>query len=334
MIAIDTMRANVFRAPEEFSRRGGRPTATRTGRGPDPRDAHDDLRDRRPHRQGRVPGSTGPRPRARAGRRDRGARRGRDRLRGRRARPRRRDHAVRPVRRLPLRPPLAVRPRVRLRGHRRLAVRQHDRRRAGRVPARAVRAGEPGEDPRRRDRRAGRPAGRHRLHRLRRRRVGRRPHRRHRRRVRPGADRAVRDGRREADGRGAGHRRRQRPGPARDGEADGRRRRARLHEGRRRRRGQAPDRRLRRRRGDRGARHAADVRERAPVASAGRHAVEPRRLLRQARDAVRGVRGRPRRPPDRHHALPRRQGADGPADRDGPGGPVRPDAADHPPLPR
>ena len=47
-----------------------------------------------------------------------------------------------------------------------------------------------------------------------------------------------------------------------------------------------------------------------------------------------GLRGRSRRPPDRHHALPRRQGADGPADRDGPVGPVRPDAADHPPLPR
>ena len=57
------------------------------------------------------------------------------------------------------------------------------------------------------------------------------------------------------------------------------------------------------------------------------------RLLGQARDAVLGLRGRPRRPPDRDHALPRRQGADGPADRDGPGGPVRPDAAADPSLP-
>ena len=186
MIAIDTMRANVFRAPQEFTRRGGQPAAARTRRGPDPRDPHHDLRDRRPHRQGRVPGPTGARPRPRAGRRDRGARLRRDRLRGRGTRPRRRDHPVRPVRGLPHRPPLAVRPRVRLRGDRRLAVRQHDRRRPGRVPAGAVGAGEHGEDPRRRDRRAGRPPGRHRVHGLRRGGVGRRPHRRHRRRVRAG----------------------------------------------------------------------------------------------------------------------------------------------------
>ena len=43
-----------------------------------------------------------------------------------------------------------VRARQRLRGHRRLALRQHDQRRAGRVPARPVRAGQPGQDPRRR----------------------------------------------------------------------------------------------------------------------------------------------------------------------------------------
>ena len=66
------------------------------------------------------------------------------------------------------RPPLAVRPRVGLRGDRRLAVRQHDRRRAGRVPRRAVGAGQPRDDPGRRHRRAGRPARRHRLDRLRR----------------------------------------------------------------------------------------------------------------------------------------------------------------------
>ena len=53
------------------------------------------------------------------------------------------------------------------------------------------------------DRRAGRPARRHRVDGLLRRRVGRRADRRHRRRLRAGADRAVRDGGREADGRGA-----------------------------------------------------------------------------------------------------------------------------------
>ena len=52
------------------------------------------------------------------------------------------------------------------RGPRRLALRQHHRRRAGRVPPRPVRAGEPDAHPGRRHRRAGRPARRHRLDRL------------------------------------------------------------------------------------------------------------------------------------------------------------------------
>ena len=56
------------------------------------------------------------------------------------------------------------------------------------------------------------------------------------------------------------------PNRARDGEADGRRRRARLRSGRRRRRGQAPHRRHRRRRGDRGAR-ARRRRSRTPCAA-------------------------------------------------------------------
>ena len=77
--------------------------------------------------------------------------------------------------------------------------------------------------------------------------------------------------------------------------------------------GQAPDRRDRRRRRDRGARDPGDVRERAALPAAGRDAVEPRRVLRQAPDPVRRVRGGPRRPPDRHDPLPGRQGADGPA---------------------
>ena len=63
------------------------------------------------------------------------------------------------------------------------------------------------------------------------------------------------------------HRRRQRPGPARDGQADGRRRRARLHPGRRRRRGQAPDRRRRRR--DRSRRSARRTRSRTRCAACG-----------------------------------------------------------------
>ena len=77
------------------------------------------------------------------------------------------------------------------------------------------------------DRRAGRPAGRHRLDRLLRRRVGQGPDRRHGRRLRAGTDRPLRDGRREAHGRRARHRRRGRPEPRRDGTPDGRRHRAR-----------------------------------------------------------------------------------------------------------
>ncbi len=132
--------------------------------------------------------------------------------------------------------------------------------------------------------------------------------RRRGRRVRPGPDRPVRRRRRQAHGRVAHHRRRQRPGPARDGQADGRRRRPRLHAGRRGRRSEAPDRR-RRRRHDRGAGHPGYVRERASLPAAGRDALEPRRLLRQARDAVRRLRRRPWRPQHRHDAMPGRQGA-------------------------
>ena len=170
-------------------------------------------------------------------------------------------------------------------------------------------------DPRRRHRRAGRAAVRHRLDRLQRPGIGRRQDRRRGRRVRAGSDRPVRRRRREADGRLAHHRRRQRPGPARDGHGRW-----------------APtssldftqvdvvaevkrsDRR-RRRRDRRGARHAGHVRERAALPAAGRHPVEPRCLLGQARDAVRRVRGGTRRSPDRHDALPGRQGADAAAHR-------------------
>ena len=57
------------------------------------------------------------------------------------ARDRRRDHAVRPVFLLPQRRALAVRRRAR-----RLALRQHDQRRVGRVPAGPGRARESGAD--------------------------------------------------------------------------------------------------------------------------------------------------------------------------------------------
>ena len=75
MIAIDTMRANVFHAPQEFRvEEVARPRAGTRG-GADPGHADDDLRDRRPHREGRVPGQARARRRPRAGRRHRGARR-------------------------------------------------------------------------------------------------------------------------------------------------------------------------------------------------------------------------------------------------------------------
>ncbi len=223
--------------PRRHPGRSGAASPCRCRRGRHPRHHHDDLRHGRPHRQGRVPGPPRSRHRARARRRHRGARRRGDRLRDRPARARRRHHAVRPVPRVPLRQDQSVRSRRRLRSPGRLAVRQHHRRRAGRVPAGAFRAGQPHPDPGRRHRRTGRPARRHRLHRVQRCRIRRRQDRRRGRRVRPGPDRAVRHGRREADGRLPDHRRRQRPGPPGDVAPDGRRRRARLHAGRRRRRG-------------------------------------------------------------------------------------------------
>ena len=77
---------------------------------------------------------------------------------------------------------------------------------------------------------------------------------------------------------------------------------------------QAADGRPRRRRRDRSARHAADLRERAARPPARRHALEPRRVLRQAVAAVRRVCRGPGRPDHRHHALPGRQGAHAAAD--------------------
>ena len=82
----------------------------------------------------------------------------------------------------------------------------------------------------------------------------------------------------------------------------------------------------------RGAGPAGDVRERAARDAPGRHAVEPRRLLGQARRALRGDLRRPCRPAHRHDAVPGRQGADAAADGDGGAGPDRPVAAGHAPL--
>ena len=216
---------------------------------------------------------------------------------------------------LPVRTPVAVRSRRRLRGHRRLAVRQHHQWCTGRVPAGPLRPGESREDPRRTSptsRSCCWPTSR-----------------------RPGFSGAESGGvrigdavvvfaqgpiglcataGRQAHGRGARHRRRRattrRLTMARRMGADVV---LDYRDRRRRRRGQAADG-WRRRRGHRGARHAADLRDAPAVPSARRNAVEPRRLLGQAPGSVRCVRGRPWRPSDRHDAVPRRQGADAPAD--------------------
>ncbi len=122
---------------------------------------------------------------------------------GRRPRDRRRDHPVRPVLLLPERRALAVRRRVR-----RMAVRQHDQRRMGGVPARAGRQGQPRADsgwPQRRRRGA---VSRHLFHRPRRRRERQHQGWRQRRGVRAGADRPLRHARREAARRVAHHRHR------------------------------------------------------------------------------------------------------------------------------
>jgi alcohol dehydrogenase len=79
-------------------------------------------------------------------------------------------------------------------------------------------------------------------------------------------------------------------------------------------------------------RMGADLRERPALAATGRDAVQPGCLLGQAGDAVLRLRGRVGRPPDRDDPVPRWQGAHGPADRHGPVGPLRPDPAAHAPL--
>ena len=165
-------------------------------------------------------------------------------------------------------------------------LRQLDRRRAGGLLPRAVRPGQPGEDPRRHDRRAVPDARRHRVDRHLGRRDRQRPDRPDRRGLRAGPDRPVRDRRRAAEGRVADHRRRRDREPADAGPRDGRRRGHRLPSGGPGRRDQAPHRGARRRRRDRGARAAADVRVGARGDPSRRHRLEPRRVRRQARAAA------------------------------------------------
>ena len=107
MIAIDTMRANVFHAPQEF--RVEEVARPRPGPGEAlirvtltticGTDVHI-VKGEYPVRPGLVLGHEPVGVIEELGA-------GRDRLRDRRARPRRRDHAVRPVPRLPLGPPVA-----------------------------------------------------------------------------------------------------------------------------------------------------------------------------------------------------------------------------------
>ena len=179
---------------------------------------------------------------------------------------RRRGHAVRAVLCLPQRQPLAV-----PRPGRRLAVRQHDRRRLGGVPARARRARQPRPDPRGAHRRGRDPGARRALGRHRRRGERQRPRRRQRRDLRPGSHRHLRDARGEAARRRADHRRRSRARAARDGAQVRRQRPDRPHHAGRRRAHPPPDRRPRRRRRHRGARPAGDVRERVALGPPRRH---------------------------------------------------------------
>ena len=97
-----TMRAAVFQGKGKIGLREVPRPEPGDRRGAHQGDADDDLRDRRPHPQGRVSRPRGPHRRPRAGRRHRGARARRDRLRRRRPRDRRRHHAVRPVPRVPV----------------------------------------------------------------------------------------------------------------------------------------------------------------------------------------------------------------------------------------
>jgi threonine dehydrogenase-like Zn-dependent dehydrogenase len=88
----------------------------------------------------------------------------------------------------------------------------------------------------------------------------------------------------------------------------------------------------------RGCRHrsagtARDLGELPALAAPWRDALQPRRLQRQAPNPLRGVRRGHRRHQNRHHALPRRQGAHASPDGDRAPPSGRPDAAADPPIP-
>jgi threonine dehydrogenase-like Zn-dependent dehydrogenase len=92
---------------------------------------------------------------------------------------------------------------------------------------------------------------------------------------------------------------------------------------------QAPDRRPRRRRRDRGAGQAGDLPVVPGSHAPGRNRLEPRCLRRQARRPARIVRVRDRRQEDPHDAVPGRQGADAQVDGHGPPRAPEPHPADH-----
>ena len=200
------------------------------------------------------------------------------------ARHRRRHHPVRSMFLLSQRHALAVR---RTAGW--VALRQHDQRRVGGISARARCAREPGVD-------SGRSRGRgrvdvpgHLLHRA----VGRRKRKHQGRRfccdLRARSDRAVCDGRRKASRRRTDHC--HRPGFVASGDCASVRRERDVESrpGRSGRGDQASHRWSRGGCRHRGARHAGNIRKRAAIDAPRRNAVEPGRVLRQARRAVRGV---------------------------------------------
>ena len=133
--------------------------------------------------------------------------------------------------------------------------------------------------PGRAHRRAGADVPRHHVDRILGCRERRRADRRHGGGVRAGADRPVRHGRRQAHGRHDHHRRRHRARAAGDRAQARRGPCGRLPRGRSGGGDHAAHRRSRRRCGDRGARHAGDLRGLPARAAPRRHALEPRRLL-------------------------------------------------------
>ena len=227
---MKTMRAAVFLGKGKIELREVAASAGRARRGARQGLADDDLRNRRPHPEGRVSGQAGPDRRPRAGRRDRGARCRRARVQEGRSRHRRRHHPVRPVPRLPFRP-TARSAGTAADGYEAIGGWRFGNTIDGcqaeyvLVPdAQANLAQHPGRP----DGRGGSHVPGHHVDRLLGRRARPRSDRRRGRGVRAGADRALRDRRRAPLRCVARHRRRQRAEAQEMAEANGRRRRARL----------------------------------------------------------------------------------------------------------